>query len=507
MDKMNARALLFVFPCLLIFFAGCATNGRSVEEKIKRSYLETDKSISISKDVYAKKEEYTAPSPPDFRPAVEDVSPLKLRMVEIVVRATPLREVIQVIAQVCGLNLIFEKGVETELPVTVTLKNVTAEYALNAILSSTDYSYQVSGQTLIIKPTVTKVFEISIPSVLQTYKVDVGGDILGTAGSETSTSIKGNVAQTLNASEKAMDLWSSMEEALKTIVGGADQGASAVIINRASGTIQVTTTRRKMELVEQYISRMKEIMNRQVIIEAKVLEVSLNEGFSYGIDWQYIASGLNLRTENFSSIVGARSPAMALEGFKIFGTGASLQSIVRAIENQGEIRVLSSPRLNIMNGQTALLTVGTNQTYLSKVQTTVTTGGTTPITNFTVETSSILSGIMIGIVPFVNEKGEIFMTITPIVSDLVSLNQKSVGNQLEISLPTVELRELSTSVKARNGETIILGGLIAQKERMEDSQVPVLGKIPLLGLVFKSREKVSRKSEIVVLLQPNVVTR
>jgi len=507
MDQMKIGRLVLFTTFLLILFAGCATNGKSVEERIKRSYFETDKTVSIPKEAYPKKEEYIIPPPPDFRPAVEDVSPLKLRMVEIVVKAAPLSDVITVIAQVCGLNLIFEKDVDTNLPITVTLKNVTAEYALNAVLSSTDYFYTIKGQTLIIKPTDTRVFEISIPSVLQNYKVDVGGDILGAATGDTGSSIKGNVTQSLSSSEKATDLWSAMEEAIRGIVAGPGQVESSVIVNRASGTIQVTTSKRKMELVEQYINRMKEIMNRQVIIEAKVLEVSLNEGFTYGIDWQYIASGLNLRTENFSGTVSSTSPALALDGIKIFGTGASLQSIVRAIEKQGEIRVLSSPRINIMNGQTALLTVGTNQTYLSKVETTVTGTGTTPITSFTVETSSILSGIMIGIVPFVNEKGEIFMTITPIVSDLVNLNQKNIGNQLEISLPTVELRELSTSVKARNGETIVLGGLISQKERMEDSQVPVLGKIPLFGLLFKARDKISKKSEIVVLLQPTVVTR
>ncbi|MFN3533937.1 MAG: type II and III secretion system protein, partial [Desulfatiglandales bacterium] len=186
----------------------------------------------------------------------------------------------------------------------------------------------------------------------------------------------------------------------------------------------------------------------------------------------------------------------------------SLQSIVRAIELQGEVRTLSSPRINIMNGQTALLSVGTNQTYLSKVETTTTAGTAgTSTTTFTVETSSILSGILLGMVPFVSDMGEISLTITPIISDLKSLNPKNIGSQIELSLPTVELRELSTSVKARDGETIILGGLISQKETMEDNQVPLLGKVPLLGLLFKSREKASRKTEMVILLKPSILPK
>lgn len=510
MDTVRRIGFLHLISiCLLSFtLLSCAKSGEQIQKEIKRSYFETDKGVSIPKEVYQQPPRYTPPPLPEFRPLVEDVTPLKNRMVEISVRGTPLRDVLYVIAQVCGLNLIFEKGVDTEIPITVNLRNVTAEYALNSILSSTDYFYSLKGQTLLIKPEETRFFELNFPAVTQTYGVDVGGDILGAATAGAGSSIRGNVIQGIKGDEAGLNFWTAVEEGLRAILGSGPGAGGSVIVNKASGTVQVTTTRKKMELVEQFIARIKETLNRQVIIEAKVLEVDLKEGFSYGIDWSYLASGLDLRTENFSSVISSTSPATRLEGLKIFGTGSSLQSIVRAIEQQGEVRTLSSPRLNIMNGQTALLTVGTNQTYLSRVETTTTTAaGAAPTTTFTVQTSSILSGILIGIVPFVNEMGEITLSITPIISDLVSLNPKTIGTQLEISLPTVELRQLSTSVKARDGETIVLGGLISQKEKMHDSQVPLLGKVPLLGMLFKSRDKSSRKTEMVVLLKPMLATR
>ncbi|MDI6728297.1 MAG: hypothetical protein QMD44_05130, partial [Thermodesulfovibrionales bacterium] len=167
--------------------------------------------------------------------------------------------------------------------------------------------------------------------------------------------------------------------------------------------------------------------------------------------------------------------------------------------------------VNIMNGQTALLSVGRNVSFISKVETTTTTAaGATPTTTFTVTTSNILSGIIIGIVPYINENGEISLTITPIISDLIQLQDKTIGSgtsQTQISLPTVDLRELSTTVKVKDGQMIIIGGLISKKENLQDNKVPGLGDIPLLGEAFKSRDKSESRSELVVVLQPVLVSR
>ncbi len=497
------------FPCVALCLILCSCSTKTIEgtaKEYKKAYFETDKTVRIPKDIEPA-HPYSPPIKPRFKPQEEELSPLRERIVHISVRSTPLRDVIYIIAQVCGLNLSFEKGVNVELPITIQLKNVTAEYALNEVLSSADYFWEVKGQMLVIKAEDTRIFELSIPSFTQTYDVGVGGDMLGGAAAQGGSTIKGNISQSIKADEAALSFWSSLEEGLSSILGTGPGGSSSFVINRVAGTVQITATRKKLENAQRYIEHLTEVMNRQVIIEAKVVEVNLNEDFSYGINWNLIASGLNLSTEGFAGVVPSGSRSFSGQGMRIINARTSLEAIIRAIEQQGDVRTLSSPRLNIMNGQTALLSIGTNQTYLSRVETTTTTTGTVGTTTFTVETSSILSGIMIGLIPFINEKGEIYLTITPIISDLVSLNQKNLGGQLEISLPTVELRELSTTVKARDSETIVLGGLIAQKEVMRDDQVPVLGRIPILGLLFKSREKISKKTELVVLLQPRIVTR
>ncbi len=273
----------------------------------------------------------------------------------------------------------------------------------------------------------------------------------------------------------------------------------------------MTASKKNIERVEQYLNIVRKVINRQVLIEAKITEVQLNDRLRYGIDWTFLenwagAGALSFQTQRFSDVVSSTLPA-----FSIGVTGKNLTSLLKALEQQGEVRTLSNPRINIMNSQTALLSVGRNVTIISQVQTsTTTTAGATPITTFTVGTSSILSGIIIGIVPYIHENGDISMTITPIISDLVSVEERTVGqsgNQTQISLPTIDLKELSTTVKVRDGQMIIIGGLISKKESTQDNKVPILGDLPVFGSLFRSRDKLETRTELVIILQPVLVSR
>jgi type II secretory pathway component GspD/PulD (secretin) len=146
---------------------------------------------------------------------------------------------------------------------------------------------------------------------------------------------------------------------------------------------------------------------------------------------------------------------------------------------------------------------------MSRVESTTSTGGGASTTSYTTEQNSILSGIMIGIVPYINENGEISLTITPITSDLIELTSVQIGTPkvADIQLPTVDIRQLSTTVKVRDGDIVALGGLISKREKIVDDQVPFVGNIPILGYFFKSRDKEENGKELVVILQPNLVNR
>jgi len=456
------------------------------------------------------------PPPPNFIPVSEELLPLKTRIVSISARDTPLRDVLHVIAEATGLNLVMDKGVNPEIPLTVTLRHISAEDALNIIVASVDYFYSVKDNILTVKAMDTRVFEFGQPPVIQDYAVDVGGDILGGAAGVTTTTgmaagttgLRGGVTQRIEADKVAFKLWDSIEKAIAGL-----PGIASFSVNRMTGTIIVTATKKDLERVENYLAAIKKVLNRQVIIEARIVEVQLSEALRYGIDWTAVLekSGLGrvtVGTEKFATVV-----TEALSNFHIGITGRDFTALLKALQSQGNVRVLSNPRVNIMNGQTSLLSVGRNVNFISRVETTTTTAatGVLPTTTFTVETSGILSGIMIGIVPYISDTGEITMAITPIVSDLIRLEDKTLGkvgeNIIQISLPTVDLRELSTTVRVKDGEMVIIGGLMQKKEVSEDSKVPLLGDIPLIGYLFRSRKRLDEKTELVIMLKPTIVVQ
>jgi MSHA type pilus biogenesis protein MshL len=258
-------------------------------------------------------------------------------------------------------------------------------------------------------------------------------------------------------------------------------------------------------------------MNRQVLVEARIIEVNFSDNLNFGVDWSFMDDfkelggnfvtgfgNLNIATRSFNDVVDASVP-----NFRIGSSRANFQTLLTALKQQGHVNSLSNPRVNVMNGQASLLSVGRNVSFISKVSsTTSTAAGSAPLTTFNVETSSILSGVLIGIVPFINEQGEISLTVTPIVSDLVNLLEKSigqVGNQTTISLPTIDLKEMSTTVKVRDGQMVVIGGLISKKENIQDDKVPILGDIPWVGMLFTKKKKEESRSELVVVLQPKLV--
>ncbi|MCC6346659.1 MAG: pilus (MSHA type) biogenesis protein MshL [Nitrospirales bacterium] len=533
----------------ILSLSGCASTDIKREVQLPKEARETKREIPVPPE----------PPTPDFVPAIEEVSPLRTRIVDIVARNTPLRDVLHVIAEATGLNLMMEREVNPEVLLTLTLRNVSAEDALASIFSSVDYFYTIKNNMLIVKAVDTRIYELGHPGLVQSYSIDLGGDILGGAtttggtgtggsggsGGSGSSTIKGNVSLQTESDKAAFDFWRSIDESLRSILGagaappqaaapsgaplpgqpGVQQtpqqpGRSAVAgsftLNRMTGTIVVTAPLRDLERVERYLDTVRKVISRQVLVEAKVIEVQLTDNFQLGVDWSFLSTWDNgsagISTQNFSSVVPAGSPSLAAQfahRFNIGSTTLDVSALLNALQTQGEVRTLSNPRVHIMNGQSALLSVGRNKSFISRVTSTTSTG-TTPITTFSVDTSSVLSGMVIGIVPYINETGEISLTITPIISNLVELESKNIGeegNQTQISLPTVDLREMSTTVKVRDGQTVVIGGLIQRTESLQDNKVPGAGSLPVVGSLFKSRNKQESGSELVVILRPFIIAK
>lgn len=506
----------------------------------------------------------TAPlTTPDYQPVSDDITPAKTRLVNIQARNSALGDILHVIADAAGLNLVINDGVQQDRAITITLKRVTADDALSTILNSADYFYSIKDNILSVEATGTKLFELGHPALVQAFNIDVGGDILGSAsgltasgsgssgssssgsgsgssGSGGSSNMKGTITQSIKADSKAFDFWEGLEKSLLLLINrqeattaaapaaaGAPASVTAanrtnaphqnVVVNRLTGTIMVSATRKNLMAVEKYLDTIKAALNRQVLVEARIIEVQLNDSLKFGIDWSFLSNINNfgmigggfgaLGGTSLSATLDSKAPSFRI-GAITSGSKGTISGVLDALKKQGEVKTLSNPRINVMNGQTALLSVGRNENFVAKVTSTTSTGST-PITTFTVDTGNVLSGMMLGLAPTINSRGEISMTVTPIISQLVKLDPVKIGagtaNETTIQVPTVDLRELSTTIKVRNGEMIVIGGLISNKNSMQDDKIPFLGDIPWLGTLFSRKDYSDTRTELVVVLQPYLV--
>ena len=504
----------------LLLFISCAHNQQLPVTQEKEDFIEKE---ANTEDRFRNlvTPQVTEPEIPEFVPVKEESSPLSTRKVSIAARNTPLRDVLFTIAQTANLNLFMQRGVEPELPVTMTFNDLSVANALDLIFDSVDYFYTVKENVLVVKATDTQIFEFGQPSVIQDFKLAVGGDILsGTSSSSgAKTALSGDLSISAKADEKSFQFWDGMEASLATLLSidseGKDENQASFTINRMAGTIMVTAAKKELQKVSDFIANVSKVLSRQVYIEARIIEVQLSEGLQYGIDWTNVVKGLGVGdvthgTDFFSNVVDNDGPNYMI--FNIDGDD-DFDFLLRALQDRGDVKTLSNPRVSIMNGQTSMLSVGRNTSFISSVESTITTSeGSQPIITFTVSTNSILSGVMFGLVPYINSEGEITMTITPIITNLVNLETKEIGTNglstipaIEIKLPTVDLREMTTTVKVQDGQMIIIGGLIDKKEVVRENKVPLLGDIPLLGHAFRSVSRSEETTELVIILMPRIM--
>lgn len=561
------RQIILFFTGILCFaLGGCANRPPAAPRAAADTPLvaSTRPQDAFVRDNIKELKRALPPAPlktPEYQPVSDDISPAKTRLVNIQARNSALGDILHVIADAAGLNLVINDGVQQDRAITITLKRVTADDALATILNSADYFYTIKDNILSIEATGTKVFELGHPALIQGFNIDVGGDILGSAsgltasgsgsgssssgsgsnsssgsGGSGSSNIKGTINQSTKSDTKAFDFWESLDKSLQLLLGKQEAGAAAaqpqtaallpqqrtahsepnqtVIINRLTGTIVVTATRHNLNAIEKYLDLVKAALNRQVLVEARVIEVQLNDSLKFGIDWDFLNNIKWFNTTGaaaggFGNAATAATNALSSGAFRLGYSGGNVQALLTALKTQGEVKTLSNPRINVMNGQTALLTVGRNTNYVSKISSTISTGtGTSPIITYTADTANVLSGIMIGIAPNINSKGDIRMAITPIISDLVSLTPTDIGSgdyKTSIQIPIVDLRELSTTVKVRDGEMIVIGGLISNKQDLQDEKIPFVGDIPWLGTLFSRKNYQDKRTELVVVLQPYLV--
>jgi MSHA biogenesis protein MshL len=250
-------------------------------------------------------------------------------------------------------------------------------------------------------------------------------------------------------------------------------------------------------------------LHRQVIIEAKIMEVTLNDEYQQGVHWDEVLGSLGSTDFTFSTngnIAGNTLSANIGGATSISFSGPDFSGVIDLLQTQGNVQVLSSPRITVTNNQKAVIKVGEDEYFVTDVSTTTTTGTSTTTTP-EVELTPFFSGIALDVTPQIDKDGSVILHVHPSVT-LTSEQNKviKIGDQ-ELVLPLAQsrVRESDTIIRAKSGEIVVIGGLIETYQVDQESKTPLLGDIPLLGGLFKSVSKVTQKRELVILLKPVVI--
>jgi len=332
------------------------------------------------------------------------------------------------------------------------------------------------------------------------------------SNSNRNSSNQGNQSNQGNSginlyTENESDFWSELKETLTAFVG--NEGGRSVIISPQAGLVTVRGLPAEITAVKNFIKETETHLHRQVIIEAKIMEVTLSDDYQQGIHWNEVLGSLGDTDFTFAT---TGSIAGTVISNKVGGTsslsfsGPDFSGVISLLQTQGNVQVLSSPRITATNNQKAVIKVGEDEYFVTEVSSTTTTGTSTTTTP-EVELTPFFSGIALDVTPQIDAEGGVILHVHPSVTITEEQNKViQIGTQ-ELILPLAQsrVRESDTIIRAKSGEIVVIGGLIETYTVDQESKTPLLGDIPFLGELFKSKSESTQKRELVILLKPTVI--
>jgi MSHA biogenesis protein MshL len=481
------------------------------------------------------------PAEPFAATKVEKLNPLKGKTITLTASNAAFTDVFAAIAERAGLDLVVDsrikagngislseetadagkekqtaKGPIILPPVSIAFNRTPLEEALENVASALHIFYSVGGRTLSVKGTDSRTYHLNFLSSQKQTTMSVGGDVISSStissssgssgGSSGSNGLSGEFSIKDTIPVATSDICTQIEDHVKSTL--TRDGSYS--INRALGFLEVNDRRDAIDRIDAYIKTIKTYYNAQVLITAKIIEVSLKDKSQYGIDWSSTHLSVNdivfnPITQNLALSTNNLTPALVIQAKSdVHG----FQAAINALQEFGDIKVLSNPRVRVTNGQPALISVGTNSSYIQEIKlTTTTTQGGTSITTPEVTVGSIFDGIMLGVVPNIDlDTGSVNLSITPIKSRVVKLEERNISGNV-YTLPTVGLEEASTQIRVKSGNIIALGGLISKNLTQENKSIPILGSIPFIGYLFSQQTKGVETAELVILLEPIILAQ
>jgi MSHA type pilus biogenesis protein MshL len=444
----------------------------------------------------------------------------------------PRLTVLRMLARAAGLRLDLGRNATNNDRVSVDAVNEPVDQAARAAVLDVGWAVAVEGDRLRVLAERTVSLRLNFPHLARSYTAAFGGNTLGGGGQPSATTpaggtssantaattttgaaawasgalasatavagLAGEVTLTYKADDR--DAWKAVEEVAKAILG--ERGSLA--IHQDTGIVWLRGRPDLVDEASQALRRIDQELSRQVYLEVSVIDVTLSDRTRWGIDWQKV---FTLGHGSWSTLTLVQPPigiagSLASSAFTAtLARGGRPDSIVlRALEEQGQARILSQPRLLVTNGQTALLKVGEVIPYIASVTQTVAGQSGSVVATPTI--SQVQSGLTIAISPRIQER-EVLLQLTPVLNEVTSFKTFSV-NGTSFDNPVVATKSLTTVARARTGETVVLGGLIDTVARNSREGLPILSHVPILGVLFRNEDRNASSRELVIVITPTI---
>ncbi len=491
-----------------LYTAGCVPGTPAVRESEKlhpdnaaiHIQAESEKLGGAQKELTDSLEK-VLPRKIDVEPLRPAYDPLEDHIVSFSMVEEDFQMVLYSLSKAVGMNLIIDPEItKEERLLTLNFENVSASTVLNEILNNYDLYYQIEENIIRVKPYKEQIFKLNFLDTEITTSFDVGGDVLGAGGLEAASGLSGNFRLSGTGAKKG-NSYDALEDMVKKVVSSNGKYS----LNRLSGSLYVKDTPAVIRSISKLINYYKDMLSRQILIEARIVEVHLSDEYKYGIDWS-VLRGSSIVTKKLSLNSAAWS---LMEGLVLGGVYRdwSINATIDALETFGDAKVISNPSIRAKHGKPAIISVGTSFTYKKSVDVTSSTTATTDEQTTEVEVATVFDGLILGVIPFIEEDGRITLLINPIKSDVdqESLKPESAGGGQSISLPQVSVREISTTIALETGDIIILGGLIDKRKNSVTEGVPFLSNIPILGYLFKNDLNRGEFRELVIILSVSII--
>jgi len=463
--------------------------------------------------------------------------PEELEKYTVVVNEVPVKELLFALARDARLNVDIDPAINGV--VTINAVDQTLPQILERIARQVDMRYEYDNENLLIQPDKPffKTYKINYLNIARDTESEItiatqiattgqafaggggaggGGGGAGGGGSNNSTTSVKSLAKNR--------FWQTLVANINALLGNAETSSDDLVItdnvipNPESGILTVKATAKQHQKIQELVDHVVNSANRQVLIQATILEVELNDTYQAGIDWTTVLHDLGITVAS-TTLTGVPVTALSLFSFKIDETNSNednLRLTVQLLDEYGNVKVLSSPQLMALNNQTAILKVVDNTVFFT-IDAETTQNQTNTLTTVQTNVHTVPVGIVMPITPHINDNDSVVLNVRPTISRIAdevqdpnpTLRFSPDGTPLAepiISLiPEIRVREMESVLRMNNGQIAVLGGLMQDEERDNDASIPGASKAPFLGKAFQSKSKQYSKTELVVFLRPTIV--